>query len=356
MERTVAADDFAPLHPGSDRAERPVIVELLGTHGQVRHRTRLATLPATIGRGYDCDVILDDPHICARHAELAREESGALVLRDLGSVNGTGLRGSDARTEKLAIASGDRVWLGPVELRIVDVEHPIPAAVPLASDRRLTTGVIRPARALAVCAGAFLAFTLINYQSSVEADALLGAIQGSVYFFAGVGIWASVWALATRIVSARFRFMQHWAWAIGIMLVGVVLTTIGEWIDFLGPAVELGSLVTAVSALALLPVLIAGHLEIASSMSGRRRWRAALSVGGIVILLALIESLGTDDANWSLEFSGTLKPLPARLIHGVTLDEFMSSAESLKTEVDALAEEEAPDAAPDDVMPDSAAN
>ena len=355
MERPVVGEEFAPLHPGSDRAEQPVIVELLGSHGQVRHRSRLTMLPAVIGRGYECDVILDDPHVCARHAELARDDAGGLVLRDLGSVNGIRPRGSDARAERLSISSGDRVRVGPVEIRIVDASHPVAAAVPLSGGRRLTARVGEPRGALIVCGIAFLVAALLNYQASVEGEPLVGAIQEAVWLLAGVGLWASAWALATRIVSRGFRFLQHWAWSTGIMIVGLVLAAAGEWIDFLGPSIEAGSWVTAAGSLALLPVLIAGHLEIASGMTPRRRWRAALSVGAIVVLLTLITSLGEEAPTWSIDFSGTLKPLPPSLISGVSLDEFMASTESLKAEVDALAEEDAPDddadheAAPDTV-------
>jgi hypothetical protein len=356
VERPVVADEFTPLHPGSDRADHPVIVELLGSHGQVRHRTRLTALPAVIGRGYDCDVILDDPHVCARHAELARDDAGVLVLRDLASVNGIGPRGADVRAERVRLSSGDRVRVGPVEIRIVEAAHPVAPAVPLASERRLTTGITRPGRALAVCAGALLASMLLNYQASIESDAFVAAIRDAVWVLAGVAFWASAWALATRIVSRGFRFLQHWAWAIGIMLIGLVLTTVGEWIDFLGPSLEAGSWVTAIGGLALLPILIAGHLEIASSMSQRRRWRAALSVGTIVIGLTLITSLGTEEPTWSIDFSGTLKPLPTNLIRGVSLDQFMESTESLKAEVDALAEEDAPDDTDQDAPADTTAN
>lgn len=360
MERPVVAGEFAPLHPGSDRADRPVIVELLGTHGQVRHRTRLATLPAVIGRGYEADVILDDPHICARHAELTRDETGALVLRDLGSVNGIGPRGTTGRAEQVTLASGDRVRVGSLELRVVEASHPVAATVPLASERRLTTGISQPRRALAVCAGALLAFTLLNYQASVTADALLGSVQESIYLLAGVAMWASAWALATRIVSSRFRFVQHWAWAVATLFVGLVLTTVGEWLDFLGPSLEAGSWLTAVGGLALLPILVAGHLEIASSMSRRKRWRAALSVGAIVVGLTAIASLGSEDSTWSIEFSGTLKPLPTSLVYGVSLDQFMESAQSLKDEVDALAEKDAPDEDSEDsvsdLVPDTSGN
>jgi pSer/pThr/pTyr-binding forkhead associated (FHA) protein len=370
VERPVATGDFAQLSPESDRpdpvesaepsapgqpldpADRPVIVEVLGSHGQIRARTRLTTLPATLGRGYDADVHIDDPHVCARHAELSRDENGGLVLRDLESVNGIG-RARLERAASVQLASGDRVRIGPVEIRVVDAAHPVAASVPLAETRGLTTGIAKPGRALAVVGGAAAAFALLNYQSSAITDGGVTAFQEAVYIIAAVAVWASAWALATRIVSRGFRFLSHWAWALGLAVIALIVTAIGEWVDFIGPSVEAGSWLTAAFGFVLLPVLIAGHLEIASSMSRRSRWRAALSVGAIVVALTLIASLGEDgsDNTWSLDYAGTLKPLPARLIPAVSLDGFMQATEGLQAEVDALAEEPAPDDAQSEESP-----
>lgn len=371
MERPVIAGEFAPLRPDSDQspslepvtppaAERSVIVELLGGQGQVRDRTRLTTLPAVIGRGYDADVLIDDPHIDARHAELSRDAAGILVLRDLGSVNGIG-RSRAERVTEIALASGDRVRLGPVEIRIVDASHPVPDAVRIAPARGLTPGIANPGRALAVCAAAFVVIALLNYQSSAESEALVPALQEAVYIVAGVGLWASAWAFATRLVSRSFRILAHWAWSLAVVVAGIVLTVIGGWLDFLSPSMEAGSWLAAVGGLALLPVLIAGHLEIASSMTARSRWRAALSVGAIVVAFTAIASLGEDGAEntWSLDFSGTLKPLPERLIPTVSLDEFMQATEKLQGEIDAELADDAdeadgPEAEPGPVRGDTA--
>jgi pSer/pThr/pTyr-binding forkhead associated (FHA) protein len=50
----------------------------------------------TIGRGSDCDVVLDEPEMSKRHAMI--ENSGDLILlRDLGSANGTFVNGVQVR-------------------------------------------------------------------------------------------------------------------------------------------------------------------------------------------------------------------------------------------------------------------
>jgi len=52
----------------------------------------LDALPAKIGRGGDVQVRLDDPYISRCHCEI-EEKEGVLVVRDLGSKNGTYVNG-----------------------------------------------------------------------------------------------------------------------------------------------------------------------------------------------------------------------------------------------------------------------
>jgi hypothetical protein len=63
----------------------------------------------TIGRHPDSHIFLDDVTVSRRHAEVARA-GGALVVRDLGSLNGTYVGGD--RVDERTLATGDEVQVG----------------------------------------------------------------------------------------------------------------------------------------------------------------------------------------------------------------------------------------------------
>lgn len=65
---------------------------------------------AVIGRSRDCDVLIDDPNVSRRHAELAPSEGG-WVVRDLGSTNGVKVNGARVRGEQ-PLMPGDTIELG----------------------------------------------------------------------------------------------------------------------------------------------------------------------------------------------------------------------------------------------------
>jgi hypothetical protein len=72
-------------------------------------RTVVTGDPFVIGRSRECDLVLDDPNVSRRHAELRREDGGWAV-RDLGSTNGIKLNGRRSRGGRLS--PGDEITLG----------------------------------------------------------------------------------------------------------------------------------------------------------------------------------------------------------------------------------------------------
>ena len=65
---------------------------------------------ATIGRSRSCDVVLDDPNVSRKHAEV-RPRGGAWVLSDLGSTNGSTLNGRRLEHPEV-VRPGDEIEIG----------------------------------------------------------------------------------------------------------------------------------------------------------------------------------------------------------------------------------------------------
>ena len=66
-----------------------------------------------VGRGRHSDLVIDDPSVSRRHAQLA-DEGHQFHLSDLGSANGTLLNGRPVSTT-LRLTPGDRLTFGRVE-------------------------------------------------------------------------------------------------------------------------------------------------------------------------------------------------------------------------------------------------
>ena len=77
--------------------------------GTPRVRTIINKLPAALGRNPDADVRLDDSWVSRVHCEIS-EISGNLLVRDLGSTNGTLVNGKQVNESHLL--PGDRLTVG----------------------------------------------------------------------------------------------------------------------------------------------------------------------------------------------------------------------------------------------------
>lgn len=77
-------------------------------------RVEIGEEPVCIGRLPDCDVILSDPNVSRRHAEVRRRGNDFVVI-DLGSTNGTRVNGGGVRERRLV--DGDELTLGSTVIR-----------------------------------------------------------------------------------------------------------------------------------------------------------------------------------------------------------------------------------------------
>jgi len=72
-------------------------------------RIHIEAAPIIIGRMPECAVVLSDPNVSRRHAEVLRVNE-VFIVRDLGSTNGTKVNGAPVREQYLQ--SGDNITVG----------------------------------------------------------------------------------------------------------------------------------------------------------------------------------------------------------------------------------------------------
>lgn len=109
-ERHSATREVSPARPSRGRAPRPAL-EIDG------RRVPLTAAVTTLGRDESADIVLDDPGISRRHAEVRIGNDGPhlqVLVRDLGSTNGTYLNGDRVGDEELR--DGDRITMGRTSL------------------------------------------------------------------------------------------------------------------------------------------------------------------------------------------------------------------------------------------------
>lgn len=120
--RTARFDDLNLLKKYSLEKKAPILLVLRGSDTGLRIPLPDGSL--TLGRTIDADIVLHDDLISRRHLRVDFDEaSGARVLVDLGSTNGTLVNGD--RVKEVELKDGDKIFLGDTILKFVlqdDVE------------------------------------------------------------------------------------------------------------------------------------------------------------------------------------------------------------------------------------------
>lgn len=314
-----------------------LIIEELNRANRVQARYRMQGEHFTLGRGYDNDVILEDVHADANHAEIRLGEDGCYYLRDLDSVNGTQLLGNirdksvgAGDVSERMIESGDLVQCGKTHFRLSHSEAAIPAAVPLHSLESLFGRLSHPAKAIGLLLLVALSTLLVSYlgyartyEWTIAANLLTGSIIGLL-------VYAGAWAFVGRVVRHETNFFTH----LSIAALGALIYTGWEWFStLLDYNFSLGDLMLVLdfSVLALLlPVMLWCACYLATNLSRGWRWGVALVLPWGFLGLGLAEEIATiDDFTEVPEISTELKHRDLLLRAPVPLEEFIASSPAL---------------------------
>jgi DNA-binding NtrC family response regulator len=114
--RTVVQTGLATSTTRGRTAPRSYRVQVLGHDGAI---VALGARPVVVGAHASCDVVLTDPQVSRRHAELTAVPEG-IRIKDLGSTNGTWWQGT--KVGEVVVPSGATVQFGATSVRIAAAE------------------------------------------------------------------------------------------------------------------------------------------------------------------------------------------------------------------------------------------
>jgi pSer/pThr/pTyr-binding forkhead associated (FHA) protein len=96
----------------------------------------------TVGRHDDCQLRIKSSQVSRRHCELF-EKKGHLVVKDLGSSNGTFVNGEKVKEQRV-LESGDELTIGQVKLRVTKIGETSVPSSPRQTAKPGDTAVVQP--------------------------------------------------------------------------------------------------------------------------------------------------------------------------------------------------------------------
>ena len=315
-----------------------VWVEVLDRRGHVRARQRIDALPALIGRGYGCDVLLDDPWASPIHARVYRDLDGSFKVEDAGSENGLWQGGREDRVTLAPVGRGITLRAGRTLFRVLPADTPVAPALPMHAAAPAEGGWDRWWVGVGSAAAAGVAYATAKLIGDPEVHHTAAMVADTLAMMTLLAVWAGVWALVTRAVWHRARFVAHYAVVALAVLALEALWQGVEFVAFIAPGAPALQGMLVIVGLLIVTAMLAGHLGLATALD-RRRIIAISSavVVGFAGLSALVaeQDRGHDAA--MPEFSAELKPLDARVIPTQDTTAFFAGLSELQAGVDSLA-------------------
>lgn len=317
----------------------PFYVELLTRHDDIGARHRFMELPIRIGRGYDNDLIVDDPYVAEHHVKIVQTEHGQLVIEDLGSQNGML---DDGKRVMRAILDPDRVIrIGHTRLRVRCADYAVPHSMADTSAYRWEGWP--PAMAgLSIIA---LLSMLSVWGSDTDSISPIHYLSGLAMVLSVVFVWCGIWSFANRVIANHARFGRH------VFIVGCALLAMEVW--------DMASMTTAYAlswewltrygehvVVAIGALMIFGHLMTITQQHPKRFLVFAILLSSVGSGLILMNNYQQFNMLAGELYMNHLLPPALRMTADKSMAQFFEAAATLKPAVD-KAKDKPADANPD---------
>lgn len=304
-------------------------IEILSRHRDVATRIGIAGEEASIGRGYENDVIVDDPYVAARHLRVFRDDAGQLVAEDLGGINGTFLDGSTSRVSRFVIDGGRPIRIGQTLLRVRAHDYSVESERIAPTERRTLPIVL----VLAITAVLF-GFIVLRVWLAQTGEPRLSNYVTPLLTFAGIMVvWVGIWALFSRIFAGRSYLVRNLLIALSGFLASLIYNELARYASFALTWPVPSTYEYAASWLILAAVLFL-HLRV---ISATRLWLKGAIVAALLVVAIGVQSLQRSEAFFDSGRQNTARLLLPPAFRAVPLrapDAFFADVADLKTRID----------------------
>jgi len=310
-------------------AVQPFWVELLDRHGAVVSRQRVHDGALSVGRGYDNDLIIDDPFVAPAHLRIGYDPDGALWIEDLAAQPAaTGESGSPGVTRML-VGNEASIRIGHTTLRVRTAAFAVPPALSLRGSG-VSGGVLEKALG---CAAVFIVLSLLSTWLAQTGEYKLASYLPEGLIFPLVALaWAGSWALVTRIIAVHAQFFRHVYIVFAVLLVLFALDTLADFLSY-SLAWPLVKRWLPVTSWIVLGALFYAHIQV---IVPRRAQLAAGIISTLVVLVIGVHiSLRMEsDRAQAQRIAAKLMP-PYLLLKGAAApDAFFREVEALRPKLE----------------------
>lgn len=283
-----------------------------------------------IGRGYDNDLILGDPHVSPAHlivrsrSSSSGEEQGWIV-EDIGRENGMYSRKLAKVVDQARLDPGDEIVIGHTRLRFLSPDHPVAATKLLVPTHPFFQRIEKPVNAWSILLVCAMIFTAHVYMTSIEDVSILKLASGSLGFLLTAFAWAGAWAFIGRMIKHKTQFAAQLSLVLLFLVAGLMSVNVSEYAGYSFNSVIVEIIVVAILLSGLGTAFLVGNMTLATNVSLRKRIAVCSSIFlGIIAILTLLYYSFKDEFNPNPIYFSTLKPPFAKVLPNRSVDQFLT--------------------------------
>jgi pSer/pThr/pTyr-binding forkhead associated (FHA) protein len=300
-----------------------VIIEVLGWGGKRRKYFKVDADQVSIGRGYDNDIVLSDPHISANHLRLNACGEGWSIT-DLDSLNGLQVIKNPSTDERI-FTSGAEIKLGRTKLRLVSESHPLEDTKMLHRLERDTSKLNRLSVWLPLLVMVFVTQLTSVYTSTLAEWEWKNTIPVIISAQLVIFIGAIFWSLVGRLVRQEAHFLGQYSL---ILLASLLFTGCGWLLSTLSynfSSVLFGDMAQQLVSMSILFLLLSANLALATNLSSRARWSGCAAFVGVILIIGSIGQMKSwGEFSPFPQYSSTLSAPPLLVVKGQTTEQFLA--------------------------------
>ncbi|MBA3582127.1 MAG: FHA domain-containing protein [Gammaproteobacteria bacterium] len=304
-----------------------IIVEVVNRSQRALEVYRFNQSVIRIGRAYDNDIILSDPHVSPHHAILSHDPEQGWRLRDISSLNGTYSRQKHDVIQEEVCQSGDEFILGRVRLRMLLTSHPVAETLPLDSWEPYIRRLNRLPYVMLLMMFAFSIFIWGEYRTWYEPMNIQKLLITAVLPIFIATLWGLLWSFVGRVLRHDGRFLAHVSIALVFMILLTFFDEMVEVIAFNSANLLLQRVLAIGGYIIGLFVLLWGGLYLASNFPARRRTVMSMALSASIIsFLAFAFYVYQPDFSEEPDYVRVLKPPAYYATSSVSIDEFLKAS------------------------------
>ena len=302
-------------------------------HRGVHNYHKIDSLPVTLGRAFDNDIILSDITISPHHMVIDNGDAeNSIEVKNLSTESGSFLGGEKLNTQAKAISLPSDLRLGDMKARLLSADMPVEE-----TRVRDCSGLFcifsSPIWSAILLFSTIALFFLERYLiTPVAKEPLyyLSNVLPSILTILGITIVISG---ISRISTHRWELIPAISIASLIFLVPQLFEYAGHFLNYLFTSNTPGDILKNMSSFLLIPALLALYMV----KTNHSKWLPAIGVAALVSspVIAYQFSDLVDKLSLTSGFSEvpgynqTLSPLDTRLNTTISLDDFLKEAEKI---------------------------